>query len=250
MNKRLQGKAALVTGGGSWIGKAIAERFAKEGASVFVVGRDASKLQATVAEIQHLGGSASWGVADLSNPSEVDLVAKQAIAELGGIDILVQNAGIYPSATLDKMTHQAWQHVIDVNLSGSFHIFKAVMPSLTQRQNGRVIFISSIAGEEVGYSGYAHYAASKAGLNGLMRTAALELGKHNITVNSIDPGNILNLDAMSYSADEVRDMLKCIPIGRAGKPEDVANLALFLASEESGFLTGQNIILDGGEVIN
>ena len=115
---------------------------------------------------------------------------------------------------------------------------------------GKIVFISSIAGERIGFPGFSHYAASKAGMNGLMRTAALELAKHNITVNSIEPGNIFNEDAYAASRVEMKQMLAAIPLGRLGKPIDVAHLALFLSSDESNFITGQNFVVDGGEIIH
>lgn len=249
MNKRLSNKTALITGGGSWIGKETAKLFAREGAKVFIIGRNEEKLKQSCDEINKLGGQASYGLADISEEKAVDIAIKQALSKYSQIDILVQNAGIYPSDMLENMTLSAWKKVIDINLTGSFIVLKAAVDALKKQSKGRVVFISSISGEEMGYPGFAHYTASKAGMNGLMRTAALELAKFNITVNSIDPGNIFNEDAFSVSNEEIKTMLSNIPLGRFGQPIDVANLALFLASDESSFITGQNFVLDGGETI-
>jgi len=249
MTNRLSNKVAFITGGGSWIGKEIAKVFAREGAKVFIMGRDEAKLAKTAKEIEEIGGVISYAVADISNEDNVQAAATKSLSIYGKIDILVQNAGIYPSAVLDKMTLRDWRHVIDVNLTGTFIVLKSLSEIIKKQRNGRVIFISSIAGDEIGYPGYAHYTSSKSGMNGLMRTAALELAKHNITVNSIDPGNILNEDAFTVSKADMDEMLMAIPLGRVGKPIDVANLALFLASDESGFITGQSFVIDGGETI-
>lgn len=249
MAGRLSGKVAFITGGGSWIGKEIAKVFAREGASLFIIGRDEKKLIATTNEINANGGVISYAIANVSHEHEVHAAVKKALSTYHAIDILVQNAGIYPSAMLNTMTLKDWQQVIDINLTGTFIVLKSVIDSIKKHNHGRVIFISSIAGDEVGYPGYAHYTASKSGMNGLMRTAALELAKYNITVNSIDPGNILNEDVFTVSKTDRDDMLKCIPLGRLGTPVDVANLALFFASDESGFITGQNVVIDGGETV-
>jgi 3-oxoacyl-[acyl-carrier protein] reductase len=246
---RLTGKVAFISGGGTWIGKEIAKVFSREGAKVFIIGRDEKKLLQTVKEIEEAGGIISYVVADVSSEDAIQAATTKALSIYGKIDILVQNAGIYPSVALDKMTLKNWHEVIDINLTGTFIVLKSVSEIIKKQKNGRVIFISSIAGDEIGYPGYAHYTASKSGMNGLMRTAALELAKHNITVNSIDPGNILNEDMFIVSKEETDEMLKSIPLKRIGKPIDVANLALFLASDESEFITGQNIVIDGGETI-
>ncbi|HEX2549302.1 MAG TPA: SDR family NAD(P)-dependent oxidoreductase [Gammaproteobacteria bacterium] len=246
MNNRLLDKVAFITGGGSWIGKEIAKIFSREGAKVFIVGRDENKLIQTVKEI---GASISYAVADVTNEDTIQAAVTKALSIYEKIDILVQNAGIYPSMMLDKMTLENWRHVIDINLTGTFIVLKSLSEIIKKQKNGRMIFISSIAGDEMGYPGYAHYTASKSGMNGLMRTAAIEFAKYHVTVNSIDPGNILNQNEFTTSKADMDEMIKSIPLGRIGKPIDVANLALFLASDESGFITGQNIVIDGGETI-
>ena len=250
MQKRLSDKVAFITGGGSWIGKEIATLFASEGAQVFIVGRDEKKLQKTEQEIKGLSGIISYYVADVRKEDEVNNALHSAISIYGKIDILVQNAGIYPFAFIKNMTFQNWKEVIDVNLTGTFLITKSVSEIMKNEKSGRIIFISSIAGEEIGYPGLSHYSASKAGMNGFMRSAALELAPHKITVNSIDPGNIMNTESFPVDEKAMANMLRRIPLGRLGQPLDVANIALFLASDESSFITGQKFVVDGGETIS
>ncbi|EKD70289.1 MAG: hypothetical protein ACD_46C00578G0005 [uncultured bacterium] len=250
MSQRLADKIAIITGGGSWIGKEIAKLFAEQGAQVFILGRDIAKLMQTVAEISHTGGVADYIQADIAQESSIKYAIEQIISTCGQIDVVVQNAAIFPMHTIERMRVQDWQQVIQTNLTGSFIVLKAVTTMMRKQDYGKIIFISSIAGEKIGFPGFSHYAASKAGMNGLMRTAALELARHNINVNSIEPGNIFNEEAFAASRTEMKRMLEEIPLGRLGKPSDVANLALFLASDESSFITGQNFVVDGGEIIN
>ena len=161
MQKRLSDKVAFITGGGSWIGKEIATLFASEGAQVFIVGRDEKKLQKTEQEIKGLSGIISYYVADVRKEDEVNNALHSAISIYGKIDILVQNAGIYPFAFIKNMTFQNWKEVIDVNLTGTFLITKSVSEIMKNEKSGRIIFISSIAGEEIGYPSLSHYSASK-----------------------------------------------------------------------------------------
>ncbi|MEO8401674.1 MAG: SDR family NAD(P)-dependent oxidoreductase [Gammaproteobacteria bacterium] len=250
MNQKLVGKVAIVTGGGSWIGKEIAALYASQGAMVFILGRDVVKLKQAVTEISHDGGNAGYIQTDISQEQSVHRAIEHIISEYGQVDIVVQNAAVFPMHAIDKMRVQDWQYVIDINLTGSFIVLKAVATIMKKQQSGKIVFISSIAGEKLGFPGFAHYAASKAGMNGLMRTAALELASYNITVNSIEPGNIFNNEISAASRSEMKAMLDQIPLRRLGKPIDVANLALFLATDESSFITGQNFVVDGGETIN
>lgn len=245
----LEDKVALVTGGGSWIGKEIAKQFANAGAKLVILGRDAKKLTETVAEIQAYNGEAIGIITDISDEQSVISAVEETLAHFQKIDILVQNAGIFPAASLEDMSVEEWTEVIQINLTGSFIILKSVLETMKQQNNGKIIFISSIAGEKIGLPGFAHYTASKAGMNGLMRTAALELAKYNIHVNSINPGNILNQAEQQISNREMMVMLDAIPLKRLGKPYDVASLALFLASDASNFITGQDFTVDGGETV-
>ena len=238
--KRLAGKVAFITGGGTWIGRAIAKRFVKEGAVVIIAGHSVCALEGEQYQCTPL---------DVRDPHALNEAVQAVFAKQGKIDILVSNAGIYPMQPLEGMTEEAFREVLDVNLTGSFLSLQAALPALKQSSAGRVIFMSSISGSTKGFAGFAHYTASKAGMDGLMRTAAIELAVHHITVNSICPGNILNPTQTPASDAEIKEMLRDIPLGRLGTPEDVANLALFLASDESSFITGQCFVIDGGEVV-
>ena len=247
--KRLYGKVAMISGGGSWIGKEIAKLFARHGARIFIFGRHIQALEQTVAEIIALGGEAACVTADISSEKDVKNAVKQALKYYGNIDIIVQNAAVYPSFPIEHMSVDQWKQVIDINLTGSFLFLKSVIEQMKKQRYGKIIFMSATAGEKVGLPGFSSYTASKAGINGLMRTAALEFAKYNITVNSIEPGNIINRERFKVREADMRVMLNAIPMGRIGQPKDVATMALFLASEESGFVTGQNFVVDGGELV-
>ncbi len=250
MNRLFEGKVAIVTGGASWIGKEIATSFALRGANTFVIDRDEPTLLQCDQEAREQGlDNLHHCVADVSQEKSVRNAMEEILQMAGTIDILVHSSGIYPRANLGLMSLKEWQQVIDVNLTSSFLVLNGVMPVMRQYQYGRIIFISSIAGGEIGLPSFAHYTASKSGINGLMRTAALELGKDLITVNCIEPGNIFNEERFKTKQTDKMDMLDSIPVGRLGTPKDVAGLALFLSSEEAGFITGQVFIIDGGETI-
>lgn len=249
-SKNLSNKTVFITGGGSWIGKEIASLFSSKGANVFITGRNEDKLKQTCSEIKNNGGIASYIVADVSEENSIKNAIKSAIEVYGSLDVIIPNAAIYPNTQLTDIPLDEWNDVLSANLTGAFLTIKYATPFLQEQSRGRVIFISSVAGDPIGVKGYAHYCASKAGMNGLMRAAALELAKSNITVNSILPGNICNTERFSIPKDETVKMINKIPMGRIGQPTDIANLALFLASDDSSFITGQTFIVDGGECIS
>lgn len=246
---KLKEKTAVIIGGGSWIGESIAKKFALEGAKVVIAGPTLSKLEKTVDSIKNSGGTAFCDVLDVRSEDQVINFFKKFVKQHNKIDILVNSAAIYPRSTIDDLSLSEWREVIDVNLTGCFIVLKYASQIMKKNSGGKIIFISSIAGEKLGISGFAHYGASKAGMNGLMRAAAIELAKYNINVNSINPGNIINHKRFNIDPTELHQMEKTIPIGRVGTPIDVANLAVFLASNESNFITGQDYIIDGGEVV-
>ncbi len=250
MTSRLKDKIAVIIGGGSWIGKEIAKKYALEKATVLIAGLTLSKLEETVDEIQNNGGKAICTLLDVRNEQQVAHFFKKTEEQYKKIDILVNSAAIYPNSTIDKLSLDEWRAVIDTNLTGSFMVLKYASEIMKKNSHGKIIFISSVVGETLGISGYSHYGASKAGVNGLMRGAAIELAKFNIHVNSISPGNIVNHQRFNIDTDALSQMRNNIPAGRTGTPVDVANLALFLASDESDFITGQDYIIDGGEVIS
>lgn len=246
----LKDKTVVITGGGSWIGKAIAELYASYSSNVIIIGRTESKLKQTTDDITEHGGNCTYYVADVTSESELN-TALSGITELHKqIDVLIHNAAIYPVCSIEEMNKENWKQVIDNNLSSAFYLLDVFLESIKKSPNGKIIYISSIAGELIGAPNLSHYAASKSGLNGFMRTAALELAKYNICVNSILPGNIINNDLFKVDEENYKKMLSAIPLRRTGKPEDVAKLTLFLGSDNADFITGQTFVIDGGESIS
>lgn len=188
---RLEGKIALITGGSKGIGEGISHRFAQEGATVVLVARTRAPLEQVVEDIKKKGGHASYIIADISKPQEMRQMADETIKKYGRIDILIHNAaGIYPAAPIDQMSEAAWHEAINTNLNGVFYAVKAVLPQMQKQHYGKIVFTSSISGPRVGLPGKSHYTASKGGMNGFMKTIAVELAKDNITVNAVEPGNI------------------------------------------------------------
>ncbi len=246
MLKSLQGRTVIVTGGSRGIGKGIALRFGEAGLNVLVVSRnesDASEVARTI------GPHASGLAADVSTPEGCAAMTKAAIDRYGVIDVLCANAGIFPAAKLSEMTAADFDHVISTNLRSTFLSVSAVLPSMTAAGSGRIVLTSSITGPVTGYPGWSHYGASKAGQLGFMRTAAIELAPKGITVNAVLPGNIFTEGLEGMGPDYIAKMEASIPARRLGTVADIANAALFLASEEAAYITGQTITVDGGQIL-
>ena len=242
----LEGKIAFITGARRGIGRAIALKFAQGGADCILVARTAPDELAD--EIRALGRRALPLALDVSDAEAVDAAFKAAIKEMGGLDILVNNAGVTQDNLLIRMKLEQWRQVIDVNLSGAFYCIKAATRPMLKNEGGRIINISSVIGQ-MGNAGQANYAASKAGLLGLTKSVAKELGSRSITVNAIAPGFIVT-DMTADLPDEAKDALMGqIPLGKLGEANDVAELALFLASEKARYITGQTFNVDGGLVM-
>jgi 3-oxoacyl-[acyl-carrier protein] reductase len=242
-------RTVLVTGGSQGIGKGIAKVFIQKGLNVAVVARDINRVEQCVAEIRASGGTAKAFKGDVSSRESMELVAKAVADEFGGIDVLCANAGIFPSATIEEMTIEDWDHVLNTNARGTLFAVQVCLPYLKQAEFGRVVITSSITGPNTGYPGWSHYAASKAAQLGFMRTAALELASANITVNAVLPGNILTEGLQGAGEEYMEKMTRAIPLGKLGTVEDIAHAAFFLASKEAGFITGQTIIIDGGQTL-
>jgi 3-oxoacyl-[acyl-carrier protein] reductase len=245
----IEGRSVIVTGASKGIGKGIARVFARQGARVLIAARDLSLAEATAAEIRNSGGIASAVAADVSKLEDNRRMAQTAVERHGGIDILCCNAGIFPAAKLFEMSEADWDQVLDVNLKGTFLSVQACLPELKARGNGRIVVTSSITGPITGYPGWSHYGASKAGQLGFIRTAAIELAPFDITVNAVLPGNILTEGVEALGPDYMAKMTSAIPARRLGSVEDVAYAALFLASDEAAFISGQTIVVDGGQVL-
>jgi len=244
----LQGRVAVVTGGGKGIGLAIARRLATQGAAVVVSGRDASALDAFVTGTTAGGSRAIAIVADLSKPGEADRLCAATLEAFGKADILVNNAGITRDGLLVRMSDEDWDAVIDTNLKGAFRAIRAFTRPMMKQRWGRIVNISSVIGI-IGNAGQANYAASKAGLIGLTKAVAKELASRHITVNAVAPGFIET--AMTEAlAENVREGLRAqIPLGRLGTADDVAHAVAFLCSEDAGYVTGQVLPVDGGMVM-
>lgn len=244
---RLTGKTAIVTGAGRGLGQGIALKLAREGALVAVCDIDQATVDATVRMIGEEGCKAVGYRIDVSDREAVETLMSHFAAEHGPLDIMVNNAGINRDAMLHKMTVDQWDIVLKVNLSGTFYFTQAAAKTMRERGTGRIINISSASW--LGNIGQANYAASKAGVVGLTKTAARELAKKGVTVNAICPGFIAT-DMTKGVPEKVWDiMIGKIPAGRAGEPEDVANLVAFLASDEASYITGEVINVGGGMVL-
>ncbi len=246
---KLQGKVAIVTGAATGIGKAIATGMAKEGASVVIdyVG-DATLANGVVQQIQNMGGKAMAIEADVSDPSQANSLVQQTVKSLGQLDIFVNNAGIEYKYPFTEYPFDKWQKVIAVDLTGPFLCAQAAAKAMIAQGNGgRIINISSVH-EDLPMVTNAPYCAAKGGLRMLMRTIAVELAPHKITVNNIAPGAIftpIDKDVETNTAIE-KELMAEIPLGRWGKPEEVADLAIYIASDAAGYSTGSTFFIDGG----
>jgi 3-oxoacyl-[acyl-carrier protein] reductase len=249
MADRLNGKVAVVTGSSRGIGKGISKVFAAEGAKVLIVARDEQTGNSVVEEIGKAGGEAAFCRADVSRWADAEATAQAAVDRFGRLDILVSNAGIFPSAHIEAMTEAEWDQVQAVNLKGTFFAVKACFARMKAQRYGRIVLTSSITGPVTGFPGWAHYGATKAGMLGFLRSAALEFARHGVTVNAVLPGNIRTEGLADLGAEYIRRMEQAIPVGKLGEPEDVGYAALFLASTEARFITGQTLIVDGGQVL-
>ncbi len=242
-------KRVLITGGTCGIGKGMAYQFAQQGAQVILLARHLENTQRVVNELKEDGHQVDYVLADVADESQMAQAAKKIAKQWGGIDCVCANAGIYPSKMIESMSLSDWDTVINTNLRGTFLSVHSFLALLKQSDYGRVIITSSITGPMTGYVGWSHYAATKAGQLGFMRTAALELAPYGITVNAILPGNVLTEGLEELGEDYLQKMAASIPLKRLGCIDDIAYTALFLASKEAGFITGQTIVVDGGQTV-
>jgi len=245
----LAGRSVIVTGGSKGIGKGIARVFAQSGAKVLVVSRHLAEAETCAEEIAKAGGTAKGFAADVTKIGDMQLMAEAAAQAFGGVDVLCANAGIFPQGTIEELSPEDWDQVIAPNLKGTFLSIKATLPYLKKSDQGRVVITSSITGPVTGFPGWTHYGASKAGQLGFMRTACIELAKYKITVNAVLPGNILTEGLAALGDDYLQSMAASIPLKKLGTVEDIGYAALFLASKEAAYITGQTIIVDGGQIL-
>jgi len=240
----LKGKVAIVTGAGHGIGREIALSLARNGAEVVVT--DVTDAIFEVGkQIEALGSKALPIKCDVTDFEQAQDVEEKVVGKYERIDILVNNAGIYPQKAFLDMTADDWNKVLRINLNGVFHCTKAVIPKMVKQRYGKIVNIASIAGAVVGFQNLAHYSASKAAIAGFTKSLALEVAQYGINVNAVAPGPI-DVGDMATNTEMYQQIIKAIPVGRMGRPIDIANLVVFLVSDESNFITGQCIVSDGG----
>jgi 3-oxoacyl-[acyl-carrier protein] reductase len=244
------GRSVVVTGATRGIGKGIARVFAAADAHVLITGRDGEAAKAAVAELSALGtGSVGFLLADVTSADDCRAMAAEAVTRHGGIDVLCANAGIFPDVRLKDMTEADMDRVYATNVKGTMLAVQACLPALTASGRGRVILTSSITGPITGYPGWSHYGASKAAQLGFMRTAAIELAPLGITVNAVLPGNVATEGLADLGPEYRAGMEASIPAGRLGEVEEIGYAALFFATDEAGYVTGQALAVDGGQVL-
>ena len=246
----LTGRSVVVTGGSKGIGKGIARVFVRAGANVLLAARDEAGLAAAVSDLEKEGdGRIETVAADVSKVADCKRIADAAVERFGGIDVLCANAGVFPDKSLAEMTEQDVDAVFDCNVKGTMFMVQACMSALEASGHGRVVITSSITGPITGYPGWSHYGASKAAQLGFLRTAAIELAPRHITVNAVLPGNIATEGLADMGEDYRLGMEAVIPQHRLGEVEDIGYAALFFATDEAGYITGQSLVIDGGQVL-
>lgn len=249
MFNSLQGRTAIVTGGSKGIGRGIAETFAAAGVNVLVTARNEADLEATVSALAGQPGKVSGLSADVANPEDCRRAVEAAVDRHGSLDIVCANAGIFPSGRLEELTPEDIEQVIAVNFKGTVFIVQAALSALAASGHGRVIITSSITGPITGYPGWSHYGASKAAQLGFIRTAAMELAPKQITINAVLPGNIVTDGLVEMGQEYMDQMAASIPARRLGSVADIGNAALFFATDEASYITGQTLVVDGGQIL-
>ncbi len=245
---RLQGKVAVVTGGADGIGKAVVQRFSAEGAAVCVWDVQQDKGLSVVADIIKNGGKAAFFPVDTTDYAQVEMATHQVLEQLGRIDILINNAGITRDASFRKMTHEQWQQVLDVNLTGVFNCTKAIAPFMLDNGYGRIVNASSVVGL-YGNFGQTNYVATKAAIIGMTKTWAREFGRKGVTVNAVAPGFTLTDMVAKMPENVLQSMKERVPLGRLATAEEMAAAYLFLASDEAAYINGHTLSVDGGMTV-
>ena len=242
----LKDKSVIVTGGSKGIGRGIATIFARQGAKVTIVARNEAELKAAAKEIE---GNVRYAVCDVSDWDSVKTMVEDTAEAQGGVDVVCANAGAFPQTKIVEMDPSEWDGVMATNLKSSFLCVKAAIPHFEKAGKGRVVLTSSITGPVTGFPGWSHYGASKAGQLGFLKTAAMELSRYNTTINAVMPGNIYTEGLQGLGQEYLDTMAASIPLKRLGDVEDIGNAALFFASDEAAYITGQQIVVDGGQII-
>ena len=240
----ISGRSVLVTGGSMGIGKGIARVFAKAGAKVMIAARGEEAAKATAEEL-----GAGYVTGDVGVWEDVQAMVAATVEAHGGLDILCANAGAFPQTKIADMDPDEWDQVMRTNLKSAFLCVKAAIPEFEKAGKGRVILTSSITGPVTGFPGWSHYGASKSGQLGFLKTAAMELSRYNTTINAVMPGNIYTEGLQDLGEEYLKTMAASIPLKRLGEVEDIGNAALFFATDEAGYITGQQIVVDGGQIL-
>ena len=247
MNSRLDGKVAIVTGASKGIGRAVAQLFSDEGAKVVLVSRQKEVGEKVRDEIRKRGGEAIYVSADVSRAEDMQRMIEKTKDAYGTVHLLSHNAGIFPLNLLRDMTENQWDAVLDVNLKGVFLAVKACLPSMIQQNYGKVVITSSITGPRTAFPGNVHYGSAKAGITGFIHNAAIELARNRITINAVEPAWTLTEGLRDQlTEEEMKTIADSIPVGTLATPLDTAYATLFLSTDESRFITGQTLIIDGG----
>ena len=245
----IKDRSVIVTGGSKGIGYGIAQVFAAQGAKVMIASRGEADGNTAVEKLRAAGGTAEYCQCDVSDWDSVQNMVNTTVNSFGGLDVMCANAGAFPQTKIIDMDPAEWDQVMSTNLKSAFLSVKASIPHFEKAGGGRVVLTSSITGPITGYPGWAHYGASKSGQLGFLKTACMELSKYNVTINAVMPGNIYTEGLQDLGEDYLNSMAASIPLKRLGDVKDIGNAALFFASDEAGYITGQTIIVDGGQIL-